>query len=360
MIDNDLAAVTLHRRYPSVSLLVSLDPAQGAWPSRLLAARREAERRLALEPAGADPGLLSALDAAVEEASAEPGARGLAVFVNTDTATAVSLPVDVRDRVVIDETFATRDLVHAVNRTTAYWVLLLDQRRPRLLRGTGGLLQPARADIAVDIPSPPSAEQRRRGRSGDPDPGLDRRFRAIDEAIAPAITTDDAPLLVVGIEPALSQFAGSTKHQRRVSGTVRRRTDGPLPELAVALQPHLEALFSARCDAVLDDVGRNLSKGRVALGIDDAWAHATIGGGDTLVVEDSYECAARIHEWGLEHTTDRAAPDVVDDVVDELIELVLARGGRVQIVPDGRLNGTDRLALLTHHDVGRPAVGQPS
>jgi hypothetical protein len=308
-----------------------------------------------MEPADADPGLVSALDTAVAEASAEPGARGLAVFVNADIATAVSLPVEVRDRVVIDETFATRDLVHALNRTATYWVLLLDQRRPRLLRGTGSLLQPALADIAGDAPSPPSAEQRRRGKSGDPDPRVDRRLRAIDDAITASIATDDAPLLVVGIEPALSQFAASTKHQRRVSGTIRRRTDGPLPELAVALEPHLDRLFSARCDAALNDLGRHLAKGRIAFGIDEAWAHAAMGGGDTLVVEDSYECAARIHDWGLEHTKERTAPDVVDDVVDELIELVLARGGRVHIVPDGRLGDTDRLVLLTRHEVRRPA-----
>ena len=162
----------------------------------------------------------------------------------------------------------------------------------------------------------------------------------------------------MGVEPTLSQFAAATRHQRRVSGTVRRRTDGPLPELAAALEPHLDWLFSARCDAALDDVGRHLAKGRVAFGIDEAWAHATIGGGDTLVVEDTYECAARIHDWGLEHTSDRAAPDVVDDVVDELIELVLARGGRVQIVPDGRLGAAGRLALLTHHEVRRPAASE--
>lgn len=358
MIDTDLAAATLHRRYPSVSLLVSLDPAQGPWPARLAVARREAERRLAMEPAGADPGLVSALETAVGEATAEPGARGLAVFVNADVATAVSLPVEVRDRVVIDETFATRDLVHALNRTATYWVLLLDQRRPRLLRGTGALLQPAATDLAGDAPSPPSAEQRRRGRPGDPDSRLDHRLRAIDDALTASIATDDAPLMVVGIEPALSQFATSTKHQRRIGGTVRRRTDGPLAELATALAPHLDALFSARCEAALDDLGRHLAKGRVAVGIDEAWAHAAIGGGDTLVVEDSYECAARIHEWGLEHTSDRTAPDVVDDVVDELIELVLARGGWVHIVPDGRLGAAGRLALLTHHAVRRPAASE--
>jgi len=31
--------------------------------------------------------------------------------------------------VVVDETFATRDLVHALNRALTYRVLLVDQRR---------------------------------------------------------------------------------------------------------------------------------------------------------------------------------------------------------------------------------------
>lgn len=42
---------------------------------------------------------------------------------------------------------------------------------------------------------------------------------------------------------------------------------------------------------------------------------------------------------------DVEAPDVIDDLVDELIELVLDRGGWVALARDGSLADHDRVAL---------------
>ena len=42
-------------------------------------------------------------------------------------------------------------------------------------------------------------------------------------------------------------------------------------------------------------------------------------------------------------------PDVIDDVVDEIIEIVLAHGGRAVIVPDGTLASQAHLAMTLRH-----------
>ncbi len=52
---------------------------------------------------------------------------GLAIFVNQDFARKFYLPFPVRERVSIDESFATRDLVMAMNRAPRYWVLALSE-----------------------------------------------------------------------------------------------------------------------------------------------------------------------------------------------------------------------------------------
>jgi hypothetical protein len=46
---------------------------------------------------------------------------------------------------------------------------------------------------------------------------------------------------------------------------------------------------------------------------------------------------------------DAAAPDVVDDLVDETIETVLAQGGRVVLVPDGSLSVYERICLTLRY-----------
>ena len=41
----------------------------------------------------------------------------------------------------------------------------------------------------------------------------------------------------------------------------------------------------------------------------------------------------------------REWPQVIDDAVDELVELVIAKGGQVRFVPDGSLREQERIAL---------------
>ncbi|MDQ1295081.1 MAG: hypothetical protein QG608_2966, partial [Actinomycetota bacterium] len=71
------------------------------------------------------------------------------------------------------------------------------------------------------------------------------------------------------------------------------------------------------------------------------------GRGDLLLVEEGYEQPARVDPvtQNVEPTTDRDAPGVVDDLVDEVIEAVLAARGRVHVVPDGTLAAHDRIAM---------------
>ncbi len=65
---------------------------------------------------------------------------GLALFVNQDFARASILPFKVRERVIIHETFATRDLIFALNHSIRYWVLALSEKPTRLYEGTNDAL----------------------------------------------------------------------------------------------------------------------------------------------------------------------------------------------------------------------------
>lgn len=69
--------------------------------------------------------------------------------------------------------------------------------------------------------------------------------------------------------------------------------------------------------------------------------------GELLAVEEGFYYPARVSQDGerLTAATDVEHPEVVDDAVDEIIEIVLAGGGWVALVGDGRLRGRGRIAL---------------
>jgi hypothetical protein len=70
-----------------------------------------------------------------------------------------------------------------------------------------------------------------------------------------------------------------------------------------------------------------------------------------LLVEENYHQPARIAADGVTLTLvdDPTPPDVVDDAVDEIISLVLEKGGRVVFVDDGALPQHQRIAVMLRY-----------
>src|SRR5215471_12849582 len=80
--------------------------------------------------------LLDRLNALVAAIDYEYTLDGLVLAVNRDMARDYVLPFTLNERVVVDETFFTRDLVHALNRARRYWVLSLSEQSTRLYAAT--------------------------------------------------------------------------------------------------------------------------------------------------------------------------------------------------------------------------------
>lgn len=133
--------------YPAISLLLTTVPAPRMTPTdaarlRTMAGeaidrlRRSADRH----PIGA---VQASLTEAVERAVSAPSSAAVAVLAKADHVDVIPLPVQVRDRVVVDTTFATRDLVRALHRTPRHVVLVFNAGQARLFDGGAGVLRPA-------------------------------------------------------------------------------------------------------------------------------------------------------------------------------------------------------------------------
>jgi hypothetical protein len=90
-----------------------------------------------------------------------------------------------------------------------------------------------------------------------------------------------------------------------------------------------------------EEVAREMNKGtfthNVAVGIDAVGDAVDSGAGATLLVEDNYHVKPR---GGL------ALFDDCDNVVDVVVDKVLAIGGNVIFVEDGSLCKVQRMALI--------------
>lgn len=322
----------------------------------------EAAVRLAGEPLPRERArtLAATLDRLADAAAHLPPADGLALFVNGSAAHLVHLPVPVADRVVVDPMFATRDLVRALHRTPRHAVLVLSARQARLLDGIGDALHEAQTPLfpimAEEFPRASAGTGRsdrggRGGRAGpdDRNTGPDKHYlHRVDAALAVYLRAHPAPLVIVGEQRTTSAFRATSRNLDRLAGTLDANPGAaPLSELVPMVRPLIDDYLRSREQQALELLDRRVSRRRSVSGIEAAWHAARSERPELLAVEEGFLFPARLTSEGdyVSPATEVEHPDVVDDLVDELIETVLRRGGSVALVSDGALAAHGRVAL---------------
>ena len=337
------------RSYPCVTLLLNTEPAAtmtSADAARLRALLDQAAQRLRAERVVDADALLATAERLVAQAAAEPTGTALAVFASSSMALTVPLPVEVRERAVVDPTFATRDLVRALHRTPRHLVLVLSSRDARLFEGAGDDLRPVRSTAfpMVDAPAR-QLDQTRSSRDGSATVGF---LRTVDRALGTYLQLHPAPLVLAGPSRVLATFAGLSRNLGRLAGQIPANVvHQPLAELAARTRPVLEAYLHSRQQEALELLDRRVGSSRAVSGMSSAWLAARTERPEMLAVEQGLFFPARLSGDGdlLLPATDVEHPDVIDDAVDELIELVLDRGGWVALVDDGALDAHGGVAL---------------
>ncbi|HEX9068738.1 MAG TPA: hypothetical protein VF807_08210 [Ktedonobacterales bacterium] len=357
---DDLRLLQSFHEYPSVSILM---PTQTGYANRDIARIhlkdlvREVETRLAKELTDREAApVLGRLTALVDGLDLDHLGEGLAVFANADYAKAFTLLFTVAEQVAIDPTFETRVLVRALNQSQRYWVLALSEKSTRLFEGLDDrLLEVRRAGFPL-VDEEPGGDVKGPGAEG-----LDRAtlmdefhrhfFRQVDSAFARIAQHDKQPLIVAGVVKYLSLFRDVTRHANWIASTLEGNYDhAGAPELAKETQPLVKGIFEAKQAAALRTLEAAVDANAYVSGSEECWRMAREGRGRLLLVEDSFQFPAReTADGGIELAADAAAPGVIDDAVDEIIEQTLQMRGEVTFVPDGALRLHGGIALVLRY-----------
>lgn len=350
------------RDFPSVSLLVPVgDGPEGRLqgPPRLKNLLRSATERLAKELPGRDVRpVLDRLQRLAGSVDFWRAPRGIALFASPSQSLQVDLPVTVRERVVIDETFATRDLVRALAGSVRYRMLVVGEDRVRLLEGerdrasevtSGGFTMTLAPPEAGARPRPVDRALRERRRGRD-EPVL-RLFRRAKDALDHLDDRESLPIVLVGVDRQLARFERLLGEEHaivaRFAGS--HATTEPMRLAALVWPAVARRIEGARKRVALQAVTLAGKAGKLATGLVECWHMAHEGRGAHLVVEEGFHAAADPGPApGLIAVTD-GSPGRIDDAIDELVETVQGRGGRVTFVPDGSLEAHGRSALVLRY-----------
>ena len=324
--------------YPSVTVLMNTTPAD---PMRDDDVRRlesligDAERRLmGDEEATERDTVVIALRSLLLEAAMQPATRAVALCASPAYRAVVRLGREVRDRIVVDDTFATRDMVADANRTAVFRVVTVSDHKARVLIGDRNRLAELRDDrwpLVRDESDSPTTWQRN-----------------MTEAIDAECIGHDVPTIVAGVARTLREVRRSIQCTpiATITGGHDRTGWADLHRLVWPLIVDWMRQDGERAMQRLEDAR---GARRFAGGIDEVWSLAHDGRVQLLVVEEGYDVPARLDAGRLVPTSDALAPGVIDDAVDELIEAVLLRGGEAVIVPSDTLADHERVAAVLRY-----------
>lgn len=354
----DILNLAAMSAYPAVTITLPThrtSPDNRQDPIRLKNLLSQAIERLTAELGRreAEP-VLRRLDELTSDVDHERNLDGLALFASADYAAKQRLPFTLPERVVVDQSFFTRDLVYALNRSPRYWVLALSEQATRLFEATRDDLE----ELTAGSPFP--LAQKVRDLPGDPAVNVSqlrdeysRGFaREIDTALATYMAADPLPLAVVGVDRWIAFFQEVTSHGQQIVATLTGNHDQTTGhDLGRLVWPLVRDGLAARREGIHAELNTAVGGQRTASTLGEVWRFAQEGRGQTLVVEEGYHEAATVDETGffLRPAGEGAGPTLLDDAVDEIVETVLAKGGRVVFADDGTLEKHGRIALILRY-----------
>lgn len=353
-----LRELSRHRGYPAVSLLAPLQrhrPGNPEDPVRLRHLASNARQRLESElGARNSTAVLARLDETLASLDLDHPPNAVAVFTTATETHTLKLPFPVPERLVIDDTFETRDLVRGFLRHPRYRLLALAEKPARLLERSGSEL------VEINAAGFPVLVEGARGEplaSGGYAPHSSRSdeqrrqfFRQVDQALGTYARSHPLPVVVAGTERDLAFFDEVTAHSEWIIGRLVGSHAHTTPEVLSRLAaPVVDEYLARRGAAAITELAETVGTGRALVGIKPVWDQALTGRGRVLLIEDSFEYPARIVDHHLEPAGDPEAPGVLDDAVDTLVETVLDHGGEVAFVESGALGEHGPLAMLLRY-----------
>ncbi len=304
---------------------------------------------------------------------------GLAVFVSAGLIRMVQLPQAVPELAIVADSFHTKPLRRFLQTVGRFQVLALSLNSIRLYEGNRhGLHEVALADgvprtlrdaLGDELTEPHLTVSSYGGISGgrgnggmpmhhgqggkqdEKDIDSERFFRAVDRAIHQHHSQPAGLPLILAALPEHHHLFHEVSHNPLLlkQGVMVNPVGLDSTELAALAWQIVEPQHLARLAAWTDAFAAARAKG---LGSDALWevAQAAVEGRvATLLIEADRQVGGRVDAvTGQVDIAEISSPDV-DDVLDDLGELVIRRGGVVHVLPATSMPGRSGLAATYRH-----------
>jgi hypothetical protein len=269
---------------------------------------------------------------------------GLAVLGSRGTFQVIHLQRPVPELAIVADSFHIKPLVRILQSADRFQVLCLNRHEAKLYEGNRDALD--EVELAEGVPRTAAEAQSDDAPKGDPDLGVERFFRAVDRAVLEHYSRPSGlPLVLASLPEHHDAFRRVSHNPFLAADAVGHdpwslSADRLREEVWRVVQPH----YLQRLSGLVADFEGARSKRLATADLSDAARAAVAGRVGTLLVDADRHVPGKLDPATGGITFDQLAEPGVDDMLDDLAELVLDKGGDVVLVPSDRMPTDSGLA----------------
>lgn len=334
------AFITTHRTFP--------DHEQD--PIALKNTLKEIEKKLSEEQEISNDqktAILDQLKDALRDYDHRYNLNTLAIFATPDQAEVYKFPFNVEPRVIIDRSFATRDIIRELNHALHYYVVIVSRTQGRLLEVFNDQLvhEFGEEDQLQNLEFPHENTALYATNSGDranaskEDNYLKEFLTRIDKSVQEVHNTHPLPIILVGDERNVALYEQLTEQPNIIIGKVTNSADleAEARHIIEEVQPALDEYHHQKQIVTLSDMDQARDQNLLIEDLASIYRAANEGRVRQVFVRKGYIQPAVINTETLNVDPGRKAIDSAseyksDDVVDDIINLAVKHGGQANFI----------------------------
>ena len=356
---------------PAVSIFVKTHrehPANEQDPIALKNQLKAAEERLINEyDKNTATTIMDSIHAKTDELNHNYNLDTLAIFASVDDVQIIRMPLDTTERVVISDSFATRDLVRDMASAVHFYTVVLTRDKARLIEASNDRVI---AEFDKDDDKQNNMDHiafpiENNGLYTTGDGGSDRSsnnessylkefFNQVDKSVQELWGEHKMPLVIVGDAKNIGYYKEACDRPDNIIATVSNVTrldDGSAQHIVDGVQEAVEEYRTSLHEAAMGEIDRARGAEMLRTDLQDVYRGAFQGAGETLYVRRWYIQPAKIDEKAqtLTLADDAAGEGVTDDAIGVIIEHVIHNGGDVVFMPEEIMGEDQPIALVTRY-----------
>jgi len=276
----------------------------------------------------------------------------LVIYANKDFADFTRLPVKVENRVVIDNTFATRDLVRAMHQESSYYVLVISRQNARLIQAFNDTVVEDNFSTFPLVNDLYTTSKAKLSTNQGTDNLYEEFFNRIDKVYNETTKENPLPVVIATETRNFEHFLKIADKKDLIIGHINmNRDDEKSHHIVPEAWTVMKTLIKMKNEARMTELAKAVSEVKFVSDYSEIWNAIQHGRGKTLFVKRGFFQPALLENNNVilveKHEGDQKG--IVDDIIDDMIEQTMAFGGDVVFVEGNELDSFGNLALITRY-----------